>query len=139
MIASPQAFIERLAAEWESLDLTNSDPLWESIRPDGRLLRLNLRPFKSQGGDLNKLATACLETARRTWGRQAELQQAWEGFTAAGRDHPWPGRALDQVESFTAWLAANKYPAVHHSERYRSLYRPAYRLVAADGGVFTLG
>jgi len=44
----------------------------------------------------------------------------------------------EQVEIFTEWLDANEYPAVHHSERYRSLYRPAYRLVAADGGVINL-
>ena len=132
MITSPYTFTKRLAAEWESLDPADSDPLWETIRPDGSLLRLNLRPFKNWEGDLEGLVTACLETARRSWGTQAELQQAWAGFAAACRDHSLPGVALDQVEIFTSWLDENGYPAVHHSERYRSLYRPAYRLVAAE-------
>jgi hypothetical protein len=132
MITSPAAFTERLAAEWESLDLANSDPPWETIRTDGSLLRLNLRPFKSQGGNLEELVTSCLETARRLWGTQAELEQAWEGFTSACRDRSWPGMAVNDVKSFTSWLDINSYPAVHHSERYRSLYRPAYRLVAAE-------
>jgi len=132
MITSPSAFTERLTAEWESLDLAGSDPLWEAIRPDRSLLRLNLRPYKSRGSDLEKLVTACLETACRIWGTQAELEQAWEGFTSACRDRSFSGVVLDQVEIFTSWLDANGYPAVHHSESYRSLYRPAYRLVAAE-------
>jgi hypothetical protein len=139
IIPSPDAFTKRLAAEWESLDLADSDPLCESIRADGSLLRLNLRPFKGQGGDLEELVTACLETARHLWGTQAELEQAWEGFTVACRERSWPGLALNDVQSFTSWLETNSYPAVHHSERYRSLYRPAYRLMAADRGVLTLG
>jgi hypothetical protein len=132
MITSPTAFTEQLAAEWESLDLAGSDLLWEAVRTYGSLLRLNLRPFKSQGGDLEKLVTACLETARRLWGTQTELQQAWEGFTSTCRDRSWPGVAVNDVKSFTSWLETNSYPAVHHSERYRSLYRPTYRLVAAE-------
>ena len=138
LITSPDVFTARLAAEWESLDRAGDDPLWESIRPDGSLLRLNLRPYKNQGGEVEKLAAACLETARRTWGTRAELQQAWEGVFTACKAHPWPGLSLEGIEAFTSWLAANGYPPVHHSEEYRRLYRPAYRLVAADGGVLAL-
>jgi hypothetical protein len=134
LVSSPAVFAERLAAEWESLDLADGDPLWESIRPDGSLLRLNLRPFKAQGGDLNKLVTACLETASRFWGTQADLQQAWYSFTASCEDHHWPGIAPKEVEAFTGWLEANGFPAAHHSARYRSLYRPAYRLAAVEPG-----
>jgi hypothetical protein len=43
LISSPEAFTERLVKEWHELDFADSDPLWESIRPDGSLLRLNLR------------------------------------------------------------------------------------------------
>lgn len=132
LISSPQAFTEQLAEEWVALDPGEDDPLCESIRPGRSLLRLNLRPYKAQGGQLDGLVTACLETARRPWGTQAELQKAWEGFTAACRDHSWPGLALEPVEAFTSWVEDNGYPPVHHSAQYRGLYRPAYRLVAAD-------
>jgi hypothetical protein len=96
------------------------------------LLRLNLRPFKALGGDLDELAAACLETGRRSWGTQAELQLAWDHFITACRAGFWPGLALVDVEAFTSWLQANEFPPVYHSERYRSLYHPAYRLVADD-------
>ncbi len=142
LIASPQAFTERLAEEWAALDPADDDPLREAIRPGGSLSRLNLRPYKAQGGQLDGLVAACLETVRRPWGTQDELHKAWEGFVAACRDRSWPGVSLEQVETFSAWLAGHGYPPVHHSERYRDLYRPAYRLVAGDirsgsGGIGT--
>ena len=132
IITSPKAFTERLVEEWDKLDLADGDPLWESIRPDGSLLRLNLRPFKASGGRLGELAAAYLQTGHRSWGTLVELQLAWDGFITACRERSWPDLALDNIEAFTSWLEAKGFPPVHHSERYRSLYRPAYRLVAAD-------
>ena len=132
LIASPKSFADRLAEEWNALDVVEGDPLWESIRPDGSLRRLNLRPYKTQGGRLDELVIACLETGKRIWGTQADLQRAWENFAAACRDGLWSSLDLLEVESFTRWLATNGYPSVHHSEQYRSLYRPAYRLVSAE-------
>jgi hypothetical protein len=132
IIASPESFTERLLEEWNELDLAGGDPLWESIRPDGSLLRLNLRPFKVAGGRLDELVTACLETGGRRWGTLSELQQAWECFITTCRDGYWPGLSMDDVETFTSMLKENGFPPVHHSEYYQSLYRPAYRLLAAD-------
>jgi hypothetical protein len=137
IIASPEAFRERLQAEWEALkpevdDPPNNDSLWESIRPDGALVRLNLRPFKASGGNLDELETACLETGRRSWGSQAELQLAWAHFISACQEPSWPSLAMDDILAFDAWLQAMDFPPVHHSEAYRTLYRPAYRLVAAN-------
>ena len=132
IIASPKLFKERLAEEWEALDPAAGELLWESIQPDGGLLRVNLRPFKAANGNLEALAIACLETGRRSWGTPAELRLAWGYFVTACQEGRWPSLILDEVETFTAWLEANKFPAVHHSKQYRSLYRPAYRLAAAD-------
>ena len=132
IISSPEAFTERLQIEWDSLDPADDDPLWESVHPGGELLRLNLRPFKAARGDLEALTAACLETGRRAWGTQTELQLAWGQWTATCRQKLWSGPVPEDVATFTCWLQANGFPAVHHSEGYRNLYRPAYRLVAAD-------
>ena len=101
IIASPKDFTERLVEEWDKLDLAENDPLWESIRPDGSLLRLNLRPFKARGGHLDGLVAACLETGLRPWGIPSELQLAWEGVTAACREHSWPGLALVDIRDLS--------------------------------------
>jgi hypothetical protein len=129
LISSPQTFTDRLAEEWATLDPGHEDPLWESLRPDGCLLRVNLRTYKAQGGQLDELASACLETARRVLDTQAELHKAWEEVVMAFRDRSWTGLAVEQIEIFTTWLEGVGYPAVHHSDEYRALYHPAYRLV----------
>jgi hypothetical protein len=132
IISSPQAFREYLMSEWQALNPGGDDPLTESIRPDGTLLRLNLRPFKAAGGSLEALTAACLETARRPWGTQVELQQAWKSFVNACQTGCWRDLGMQEVESFNSWIKDIGYPPVHHSESYRNLYRPAYRLVAFD-------
>lgn len=132
LITSPQAFREYLGSEWEALNSVGDDPLTESIRPDGSLLRLNLRPFKASGGSLEVMTAVCLETARRPWGTPDQLQEAWGIFVACCQAGFYPGLPLEEIESFTTLLQENEFPPVHHSEVYRHLYRPAYRLVAAD-------
>jgi hypothetical protein len=132
IISSPQAFREYLMSEWQALNPGGDDPLTESIRPDGSLLRLNLRPFKAEGGSLEALTAACLETAHRQWGTQDELQQAWEAFVDSCRAGSWPSLPFQEVETFTSLLQEKEFPPIHHSDRYRELYHPAYRLVAVD-------
>ncbi len=132
ILTDPEAFKERLVEEWDGLDPANGDPLWESIRPDGSLLRLNLRPFKAAGGRLDELATGCLEAGRCSWGTPAELKLTWDLMTTAIREDSLSGLVLADIVAFTAWLEEKVFPPVHHSERYRKLYRPAYRLVTAE-------
>jgi hypothetical protein len=132
IVVSPQAFRERLQAEWAALEDGPDDPVWELIRPDGSLLRVNLRPYQAAGGRLDVLADACLLTAGLDWGVPADLKRKWGRLEAewAGLEAKFSG--LQDYAGFSAWLEAENYPAVHHSEVYRRLYRPAYRLVAAD-------
>jgi hypothetical protein len=136
IITSPSVFAERLKDEWNALNLAKGDPLWESIRSDGRLMRLNLRPYKAIGGCLDELAEACLETLRWSWGTSEDLRAAWENFRAASRETRWPGASFNDIDPFTSWLEKEGFPAVHHSEGYRRLYRPAYRLVAAETNLY---
>jgi hypothetical protein len=132
IISSPQAFADRLRDEWENLPMHMvNDPLCEPVRPDGELLRLNLRPFKAKGGSLDKLVTACLETAQHAWGTPGELQTVWTNLVETCHIFPLPGLSLTDLETFTTWLIEQGFPPVHHSETYRNAYRPAYRLVTA--------
>lgn len=129
LLASPELFAARLQAEYEAVSGAEDGPLWEPVRPDGTLGRLHLRPYKARGGEIAALLAACLETARRRWDPAATLVQVWQSV-AASRGREW--QALD------AQLAAQGYPPVHHSERYRAAYGPAYRLVGRDVVAATL-
>ncbi len=130
LIASAEDFAARLRAEYAALPAAEDAPLWEAVRPDGALGRLNLRPFKARGGTLEWLIAAVLRTAARRWGTLAELQAAWATFLALCREGRWRQFPPDEVRGFSAWLEAQGWPAVHHSAAYRQAHRPAYRLIA---------
>jgi hypothetical protein len=132
LITSPESFARWLAEELDSVEARGSEPLWEAIRPDGALGRVNLRPFKAQAGDPAALLAACLETARRKWGTLDELAAAWEEVVEANRRHAWPGWDFEALMEITRLVQAKGYPPLHHSQAYSQIHQPAYRLVAAD-------
>ena len=133
IISSPQTFASYLLTELNGLaDQPDTEPLTEPVRPDGALLRLNLRAFKSQEGNFDALLSACLETAQRKWGSLADLHAAWQVACELCQQGQLPGMSYQVWLSFSAWLREQGFPAVHHSQEYRELYHPAYRLVASN-------
>jgi len=102
LVASPEDFAARLRTEYETVPSCAAEPLWEPVRPDGALVRLNLRPFKARGGDVEQLITACLQTAERTWGTPEELRAAWATFVELCRAGQWEVFPLPAVLAFSA-------------------------------------
>lgn len=133
LVSDPEAFQARLLADAlrAAVPPMADEPLYEPMRPDRRLLRVNLRPFKAAGGDIRALLDACLTAAAARWGTPEELRAAWAAVARACQAGRWPH--MGDVAAFSAWLEAHDYPAVHHSPRYREAYRPAYRLVSDAG------
>ncbi len=131
LVAAPEAFEARLRAEYADATPAADELLYEPVRPDGRLLRVHLRSFKARGGDPDRLLAACLAAARMPWGPPSELAAIWTDVAQVRRAGHWP--QLGDVTALCAWLAANGYPAVHHSAQYREAYRPAYRLICDTG------
>jgi len=129
-IVNEGAFRERVLAEFAPLDARQDEQLCESVRPDGLLLRINLRPFKFRNGDLESLIAACLWAGRKEWGEPEELKLAWDTFSGLCQEGRWPGFGPASVSECSVWLKARGYPAVHHSSAYRSCYQPSYRLIA---------
>jgi len=129
-VVDENAFRERLLAEYAPLEACPEERLSESVRPDGSLLRINLRAFKFRDGDLESLIAACLSAARREWGGSGDLRLAWGSFCGLCQEGRWPGFAPASLSDCSVWLKARGYPAVHHSPIYRSCYHPSYRLIA---------
>lgn len=132
LIASPDDFAAQLRAEYEAVSPDKAEPLWEPIRPDGALVRLNLRPFKARGGDVERLITACLQTAKRPWETPERLREAWATFVELCQTGTWETFPLLEVLATSAWLEEQGYPPVHHSVGYKTASRPAYRLVCSE-------
>jgi len=121
----------RLQAEAAQLGEGPDDPIADSISPDGKLARVHLRPYLAAGHSLDVLAEAFVQTARAHARAPDKLVKfcGCLGDLAAAGGIPF-GR--DEVERYFENIAAQHYPVVHHSEPYRSAYRPAYRVVALD-------
>lgn len=131
LVASAEEFAGRLRAEYGAVPPEGDELLWETVRPDGELGRVNLRPFKALGGDINLLIDSCLRTAQRRWGTLEELQAVWSAFVGLCRAGQWEAFPPAEVLAFTAGLEEQGWPVVHHSVAYREANKPAYRVVHA--------
>jgi hypothetical protein len=132
LISSPEEFARRLQLEFEHLLPDSQERSFEPVRPDQTLLRLNLRPYKSRQVGIDRLITPLLETARLITGDLAQLQSTWLSFTQLCEHEQLTNFNVPEVHRFNRWLEKMEFPAVHHSEPYRSEYQPAYRLIAVQ-------
>ncbi len=103
----------------------------EGISPDGRLVRVNLRPYFAVGGDMEGVLQAFLCTAVAWQGTRQVLQQYidWAVELEAGGDLVFP---VEEMHAFFDKMAEAGYPAAHHSAIYREKYQPAYRVVMRE-------
>lgn len=122
-----------LEAEWATLGPPlPGEPLVVRLRPDGAVVRLNLRPFKASGGDPDALLRAFLASARNFRSDPGLFVEAWrafggglEGGGAAGIDGS-SFAELDRASESEGW------PARHHGPAYAAARKPAYRVLTGE-------
>lgn len=96
-------------------------PLVETLPPDGRFVRVHLRPFLSSGGRTDELLRAFVATANGRRGDTAQFACVEQALVGMGS-----GQAA------LAFLRARRiagFNAVHHSAAFEKAYAPAYRVV----------
>ncbi|HVZ63242.1 MAG TPA: hypothetical protein VG936_01545 [Lacunisphaera sp.] len=120
-----------LEQEVAGLGAGPAEPLVDPISPDGRIVRMHLRPFVEQHGDLGKLAAAFVETAKTFRGSKNSLAAVWAEVIRLAARGKLPFSAGD-AQRFGAAMAADGFPTVHHSKEYNEHYRPAYRVIARE-------
>ena len=106
-------------------------PVIEPISADGQVVRVNLRPYVAKGGDLEALLKGVLRTAKEYKGTVGQLRRYWyyaKRMAEAGA----LGLPVNELKSFFYEMQVRGFPAEHHSQEYRSAYRPAYRVVARE-------
>jgi hypothetical protein len=116
------------ARKWMERELAemgagSDEPVIDPISTDHQIIRIHLRPFVAQGGNLETLLDAFIRTAKEYCGDLQVLKNYWNTANAMQR---FPSAEMaDYIHS----MQAQNYPAVHHSAEYERLYRPAYRVV----------
>jgi hypothetical protein len=141
LVESVEEFEARLLAELEEIQPDENEPLWDPLRPDGLLGRLNLRSFKARGGDPARLLEACLRTSFQRWGTPEDLKRAWDTYSSLARQGTWPSMSPGRIDILTRYLILHDYPPMQHSTMFRRSYAPAYRVIAArwTGMLLVLG
>ena len=128
--ADAAAWMSREVATLDTLPATIAEPLLEPLPPDGRFVRVNLRPFMKANGNIDSLVVAFVATANKPASDTSAFSCAEVALTGL-RKLP-AGLTVDSIKTFFALRRAQNFPAAHHSALYDRAYRPAYRVVAKD-------
>ena len=121
----------RLQQELAQLGPGPDEPLLDPICPDGRFVRVHLRPFTLRHINNEVLLQSFIQTgtlfppapARLTSFAKLACQLAQEGVMSF---------RAEQLAQYIAEMQASGFPAVHHSQRYTQAYSPAYRVIAQE-------
>ena len=122
-ISNPEAAYAWLERELSEMGDGKIESVIDPLSPDGEIIRIHLRPFLATGKSPKILFDAFLRTAKEYRGNVNTLDQYWKSAINMGH---FPVTAMDE---FMQPLKAQDYPAGHHSDDYKKLYRPAYRVV----------
>lgn len=123
------AWLER---EWNDAEApAESELVAEPLGTSG-IVRLNIRPYRAAGGTQDALLTAFLVSASSFNADPAAFKRLWETLGNELRRAPIGRLSRAAWEQLDAECRAHDYPAMHHSEGYTRLRRPAYRVVTVD-------
>jgi hypothetical protein len=119
--------------EWQGLGVRlPNEPTWEHLCPDGSIGRLNLRPFRDEGGKADDVLDAFLQSAREYKTEPATFTNAWAELGKRLKKSPIGSVTHSEWKRLDADMKKKNYPAVHHSDEYKKANRPAYRILTLD-------
>lgn len=120
----------RLNEEWNLLgDASFDEELWEPLRKDISIGRLHLRPFKQLKGSIDSLNEAFLTSSREHVSEHKSFVSVWCELGNKLSSSPTVGLTHSVWIDFHVEIKEVNFPAISHSESYRTAYRPAYRIL----------
>jgi hypothetical protein len=132
-VSSNDAAKEWLDNEWQNLGLAiKNEPTWEQLCPDGTIGRLNLRPFKVEGGKADDLLKAFLASSSEYKTEPSTFTDAWAELGKRLKKQSFDSITQKTWKRLDDEMKKKKYPAIHHSDAYKRANRPAYRILTLD-------
>lgn len=130
-IDSPEKARDYLIREMSLVPPSDEIPLIEPLSPDGRMVRVNLAPYKAAGGEAEHLFLAMMNTAEHFQPSKDRLEANLNLLVKSGMEEKI---SLDssELQAFIKKTRALDFPPVHHSDKYRELYHPAYRVILKE-------
>lgn len=133
-LADPGAALQRLRDEITTAAEVELEPVIEPLPPEGRFVRVHLRPYVAGGGDLAVLAGAFVRSAVPVVDGRERLAAAWSRVVDLAGEELLAFDAA-AARAFSEVQRAAGFPAVRHSASYTASYAPMYRVVAAAEAV----
>ena len=119
-----------LEGEWRMLGKPNAnEAVWEPLCPGGEIGRLNLRPFKINGGKSDELLEAFLASSREFKGEESDFVAAWTELGKRLKRKSIGKISHKEWVRLDAEMKKENYPAIHHSKLYDKANKPAYRII----------
>lgn len=145
-IDHPEGFKQRLYREimGGAVEDQVGEPAVESVSADGKMLRINLRPLRrlydDVAGAVDGLVRVCIKSAQVSQGSNTRFFETLELFkmlnqageiVLAGRGFAFPPARVETflLEVRELMRRIGQIPVFSHSESYRRLNRPSYRVV----------
>jgi hypothetical protein len=127
---------ESAVRDWLTQELTHLVPgpdesLIDPVSPNGRIVRVHLRPFAKLRLQEEALLQAFIQTAKEVHPSTDRLAEYATVATELAEEGILPFTS-GQITPYLAKLRESGFPAVHHSATYEHLYRPAYRVVTLE-------
>lgn len=122
--------VTRTFLEREVIELVEApdEPVQDIISPDGRIARINLRPYLASNASLDKLFDAFVRTANDFDGNTKRLKRYWSYAEQLTRGSTFTFSST-ALQTFFTQMDDQGFPAVHHSAAYSAAYQPAYRVI----------
>ncbi|HDQ45793.1 MAG TPA: hypothetical protein ENN17_09905 [bacterium] len=118
-----------LLAEWKDLEAPReNEPLVERIDPKEQIVRINLRPFKAQGGLPEQIFFLFKRSVGEIRPDTGLLIRYWDAVSEMAEDVELPFR-IDHLGSFWESMRKEGLPPARHSQAYRRAYQPHYRII----------
>jgi hypothetical protein len=123
----PRRWMDR---EWPTLTPPKpKEPMTLRLTPNGELIRVNLRPYRAQGGDREMLLAVFVSSAKLFKADRPAFQRAWSELGARLKQRSWRNLSFMEWSRMDAQTRVAGYPAWGHSSEYERIYRPAYRVI----------
>jgi len=131
ILNNPEMANKYLDKEFKSVSASDNERLIENISITGEIVRLNLRPYKYQNGDIDRLFQAMLCSAEEISGSREKFLSLWNEFKQAVFNSEL-NFDKEELKIFDNKVKLENYPPMHHSSEYRKANQPAYRVLKKD-------
>lgn len=129
LLHHPEKARSYLQEEWLSLQPWRKDePLIEPVSLDGKMVRVNLRPYKTSGKSWEALWEVFLTSAKASRPEVDKFAELWQRLLDLCLKEKIPF-SPQEVAAMGEEMACKSYPALHHSSDYQRNNYPGYRVV----------